>query len=135
VKTDCHAYKNWLSKRPPGGDSERVHAVSNVNVMSEVCATLQSDNIAMCENKDLNTHHHPFVQRATIGGISFDLLRDTGADISLIRSTLVGDGDYTGSHVYVRPILSRKVSKLPLANGQGYYRVTFSEWIIEFCCR
>jgi hypothetical protein len=113
VKPDCLAYKAALSKRPPSGDANKVHAVSNINVMSGVCVTLQSENIPT--NKNGNTHQNPYVQTALIRDVSVNMLRDTGADISIIKSTLVGDGEYTGSHVYVRPILSHDIMKLPLA--------------------
>jgi hypothetical protein len=113
VKADCYGFKNWLAKQS-SSNSEKMDAVSNINVVSEVSA-LQSIDMAVCKNKNSNTHPNPFVQRATIGSVSVDVLRDTGADISLIKSTLVGDREYTGSYIYVKPILSSEVSKLPLA--------------------
>jgi hypothetical protein len=113
VKPDCRAYKAALSKGPPSGDTNKVHAVSNINVMSDACVVLPSETLT--KSKDANTHQNPYVQTALIRDVSGNMLRDTGADISIIKSTLVGEGEYIGSHVYVRPILSRDIMKLPLA--------------------
>jgi hypothetical protein len=111
VKAECYSYKRMLSMQPPGGSAEKVSGVNNVNVIADMNAILQNDNI----NENSNTHQHPYVQGASVRGTLIELLRDTGADISLIKNSLVGDGDYTGSHIYVRPILSRQILRLPLA--------------------
>jgi hypothetical protein len=92
--------------------------VNNVNVLSEcdVSVAMMSDDVKLhANNNNAKTHPQPFVQPAFVGDKQVTLLRDTGADLSIIRSNLVGVGDYTGSHAYVRAILSRDVLKLPLA--------------------
>jgi hypothetical protein len=81
---------------------------SNVNISHAV-------NKKVEENENVSTDTNEFVSEALVHCTKVTLLRDSGADVSIIKKFLVADDEYNGSFVYVKPVLSRCILKLPIA--------------------